>query len=236
MKRDWMLMAIGLLALTAMVCNFSPGGGLIPRKEIPVEQRMAALNDLAVFRDSLPKENPDVDKHTLADHILSLSEFEDAGVSENGSVWGRFTDGRMVVIFYPAGTSDVIPDAAAELASASQSNPEAHPPLSSLPARTASQPKTNGLLKLAPQSVMANSSTYSTQGVEIPESSAAVVTTSFSEQGEKDTVYDLAVWLEDKGYDVRTPEASVEELMKTVKNTGVFYFSTHGYIDHECRF
>ena len=54
MKKHWRLLVIGLMALTAVMCNFQPGGGLIPIKEIPVEQRMAALEDLASFRDSLP--------------------------------------------------------------------------------------------------------------------------------------------------------------------------------------
>lgn len=100
--RYLVVMSVFLL-LGVSGCGSGGGGTNTPGtpaySDIPVsnEQRNTALVSASAAFDNFLEDNPGNVGNEMADYLKSLPEFEDAGTSEDGSTWGRFTDGRLAI-------------------------------------------------------------------------------------------------------------------------------------------
>jgi hypothetical protein len=60
-------------------------------------QRAAVLDAIDQQLQLLPKTDPATDRQTVLDFLRTRPEFSDTGISEDGCVWGHFTDGQWFV-------------------------------------------------------------------------------------------------------------------------------------------
>ena len=74
-------------------------GGEAEQNEIPVDQRIAVLEGVTSFMDTLSGEDRSADSADIVAYLESRSEFKATGVSPDGTVWGEFTDGRLLFVF-----------------------------------------------------------------------------------------------------------------------------------------
>ena len=214
---------LSLLALLSIVCTCPLGslpGGLVA---VSGEERAATLADAAQFRLSLSGVDLEADKAALADHLKSLAGIEAAGVADDGSVWGRFRDGRLLIFMYgpepgsgPAGRSPVLESPGltylAEYSLKTSSGGASHDN------RIVAQVMGTGIV---------GQSSGIPEG--LPESRKAYVEWSFS-ANERPTGLEpvrVARWLSGNGYEVRPSEPTVEGLRQVV-DAGVFVLNTHG--------
>src|SRR5512143_2613677 len=100
------------------------GGGGGPGPTLTDEQRFAALEAVSAKIDALTGADADSRRAELLAYLESREEFEASGTNTDGSLWARFTDGRLFLIL--ANDDDLAGLPAAPLAGAvpaSQSGP-----------------------------------------------------------------------------------------------------------------
>lgn len=212
-----------LLALSILMCQCPAsgwlsglGGALSPQK------RQEVLDSISEFQRSFtPEDDPEQVDEALIEYMTSLKGIQSAGSTEDGSVWGQFADGRMLILAVPP------PQPSGE-------QNEDHS--SFLPRKPSprNQPQPKGEKKWhlvddshqlwSPPGRLASSSAG---GADLPGSSTAVVVSALplSAGGEWGTI---AGYLREKNYDVNNSTPTVRFLKNQVKNVGVFYFATHG--------
>jgi len=66
------------------------------KQKLSVEERMAALDALGRHFNSLPGKDFKADNQAMLTWLQGRPEYEASGISKSGSVWARFTDGRVV--------------------------------------------------------------------------------------------------------------------------------------------
>jgi hypothetical protein len=206
------------------------------REEITIEQRTKVLDNLASFRAALSGEDPEADKQALVDYMTSCPEFEAAGIIEGVSVWGRFTDGRLVIFADKPKSSEI-----------GEGTGVGRSPIASgqeLPALFSSRPGRPGkrgdqALNLSSlQSERAQWMTSRQTGVAasplapasggLPSSGSAVVVSALDPPAWPSEELELRNWLTEKGYEVQSFSPTVDALKTGVKGVGVLYFDTHG--------
>lgn len=203
MRRHLILLsALGLLAL---FCSF-PSATAAP---IPDEERLQVLDEIGAEFEAVVADDTAEGRARLAEQLQSRAEFEDAGLAPDGSVWARFLDGRMVV--FPPSPE---PPGEANRGSPGLLQPV---PASGFPAAHGAES--------APSAAIRRSLGRSASGG-LPDSDRAVVMTTLGDSFGTGHA-SIAGWLEDKGYEVSSPPATVEDL-KAVDDVGVFYLNTHG--------
>lgn len=214
---------ISLLAVSIMMCQcplsgvFSNFGG-----KVSDELRNEVLTSVLEFHDSLPVDgDPEDGKQALIEYLSSLDGIEFAGIMADGSIWGEFTDGRLLMLaqavpypmdgeeegdsFLPSGDSSLLQPVLTNntdnlyLASYSLIDQNRNP-----------EPRLAGA-----------------EGPNLPESSTAIVMSALPDRygGEWDTIQS---YMEEKNYDVNSPMPDVIALRSQVKDIGVMYFATHG--------
>ena len=228
MKNQRTFLIISVLALASLVCSLPiPGMGSGGGQEISDEERTQALEDLGAFTDSLMGTNDDFDRQALAEHIESLPEFEAAGIAPDGSVWGRFNDGRPVIFpvyFVPAPDIDPMetPSSVNPLLSEDKSDvtKNVNVQLKSLHSDLKSKGTSGGLLSMP---------AFQSQGdYELPESDLAFVMNALGNSYGAVSTY-VAVSLGSFGKYRNSDESKpTVENLKAVKNAGVFFIFTHG--------
>jgi hypothetical protein len=83
----------------ALLAGCGGGGGGNSNNPPPGgDTRQAALDAVAAKFDTFDGSNPDQENQQLVDLMKARPEFSDAGISNAGGAWGRFTDGTMLVI------------------------------------------------------------------------------------------------------------------------------------------
>ena len=88
--------------------------------EISNEEYLAAVASIEDFLDSTSLGFDEGSRASLADFMATVDGVAEAGVSDDGTVWARFTDGREHAVFLnrasgPAAGEDVAVEAAADL-------------------------------------------------------------------------------------------------------------------------
>lgn len=208
-----LLIVVSAILLITCSCPISDLFGE-SRGEISDERRFEVLNDIAAFHAELPEDgDPEEGVQKLLDHLNSIPEMVAAGVAEDGSVWGQFTDGRLAV-FVEANPLPQIDDTDTQNApTPSINHPMQNDPY--LHALWTNQDNQNW-----------STNKYQNETINLPLSSDAVVVNALSARygGEWNQISSL---LNEGMYNVRSIEATVENL-KTIQNVGVLYFSTHG--------
>jgi hypothetical protein len=90
----------------------------VPGASISGVQRTRVINSLQTFMDSVHRVNPTALRSALLNYFNSKPEFQSAGMAEDGSVYGVFTDGRLMIYgvdfpddasVAPAGASPIVP-------------------------------------------------------------------------------------------------------------------------------
>jgi hypothetical protein len=66
------------------------------KKKLSIPERLAALKELGRKFESLPGKDFEADNQAMLTWIQGRPEYEASGISKSGSVWARFTDGRVV--------------------------------------------------------------------------------------------------------------------------------------------
>jgi len=180
--------------------------------EMPFEQRKAALDDLTTFLNDLPAENQDNDNQAMVEYLLSRPEFVAAAISSDGTVWGEFSDGRLLFIF-----NNRTLDAGGEQSSARP------------PGRGGISSKHAPLNLAAPPALLTAASVpapAATAKGELPQSDRTYLLSAMGTWW-PDATPDLEKWFGDSGYDVVNSAPTVE-MLKGVSDSGVFYLDTHG--------
>lgn len=216
-KRCILLAVLGLAAAT-LAC-------VLWGNRISDKQRTQTLDDLAAFHDSLPGLDEDADRQALVDYMLSRPEFKSAEVSEDGSVWGEFTDSRLVVFVVPMGAFGESQDGGDSLGGASVS---ARLPFSPVVEKGAATHRE--LINLKPvssRSGLIDSVVTHTKAGELPAGKRGVIISAVDTTVYGSQEYTIRDLLEKKNYSVSEVDASIDSL-KTINDVDVFYFKTHG--------
>ncbi len=227
MKEKRVLVPLTALVLAALTCSlpFGSPAGRGGRGQITDEQRASVLADLAEFHASLPGEKGEQDREALVKHLDTRSEFEAAGLAEDGSVWGRFRDGRLV-IFFP---DNLPPAGAPESGSPSPAGAPAStrpPPSRDVSVERELSGPSRALNAAFHPSLDPPSLAQDSRG-ELPESSVVFVLSALDPSKHAPEEHSIAEWLRSKKYSATTFEPSVDAL-KAVRGAGVLYFETHG--------
>jgi hypothetical protein len=195
-----------------------PASGSTPpaaEGEITIEQRTVHLDAL---------DDSEADRQALVDYMIAAPEFEDAGLGEDGSAWGRFIDGRLVIFPHQAPATDQgLARGGPRLAGANGAAAPAPRP------STLRDPQTLRVAALpgAPLTgIQSGEAQAGSQGGELPASKRAVVLSTLTAWDQEE--FQLMDMLMDKGYQVQRVPAYVEGLKKQVQGVGVFFFHTHG--------
>jgi hypothetical protein len=208
-----------LLSLSTLFCTLRPSGGAPGGSSGPIsdDERIATLDAISEVVEGSTLPDGEVDRAALLKYFESNPQFEGSGEAPDGSVWARFTDGRLVIIPPP------IPEASEEEATPAPSSDATSPDLSYAPPTVAVSASPEGAQEGKAVSRMRQ------QGGEqanLPASDVAIVMDSLG-SGFADFTVALETWLNDKGYSARIEDPTVEKL-KAVRDVGVFYFGTHG--------
>jgi len=205
-----------LLSLATLFCTLrssgAPGGQSGP---IDDGERIATLDAISEVVETSTLPDGEVDRAALLKYFESNPAFELSGEAPDGSVWARFTDGRLVII--PASVAEAPDEAATTPSPASDLLPPYGEPLT-------------GDTTVSLEHARGGRAVYSLRqqgaGFNLPMSDTAIVMDSlgagFAHPGAK-----INSWLKQNHYSSSTPEPSVDELKK-VRDVGVFYISTHG--------
>lgn len=196
------------LALLALFCGPAPGGPPSgPQGQIPDDERIRTLEEVGAEFEAVVADDTPEGRERLAEGLRSRAQFEDAGLAPDGSVWARFRDGRMVVL----------PPSAEPAGEANQGAPRLLRPASGFPAAHGAEGAPRAAIRRPPGRPASGG---------LPQSDRAVVMTTLGDSFGTGHA-SIAGWLEDKGYEVSSPLATVEDL-KAVDDAGVFYLNTHG--------
>jgi hypothetical protein len=186
--------------------------------EIPVEQRMAALEEVNDFLNTLPGVDRDADNQEVAAYLASRPEFKASGVSPDGTVWAEFSDGREFFFFNNRPNTPGPAGAQADTqgqAYRSGASPYLHLASAVFPA-----------FQVQPRRGESASPVLQGGTAELPKTNQVRMLNALG------TYYgpppqELKSWLAASGYDFVDGDATVDEL-KNVSGDGIFYFRTHG--------
>ena len=159
----------------------------------------------------------EMDRAALLTYFESNPQFELSGEADDGSVWARFTDGRLVIIRPPIpklseGEATLPPSS--DLTSPGVSYAPPAVPVTAAP----DSPQEGKAVAVARQQEGRKDN--------LPASDKAVVMSALGAySGNAPSV--VSKWLTDNGYPSQPAPATVESL-KAVQDVGVFYFYTHG--------
>jgi len=179
------------------------------------EDRSRILAGLEAFAESQPGLDPRSERQALLAQVQLQPEVEASGIAKDGSVWGRFADGRWMVFPVPMEPLETTalgePPKLLQLASSEAAKAlQAMRPLSSLGAA-------HGRARVSADAV----------GGGLPESKTAMLLTALDPAvygNEEDTIKRM---LEDGGYQVISDEMTIDWL-KAVRDVGVLSLDTHG--------
>jgi hypothetical protein len=187
----------------------SGGGGGGGGPEIPDEERYAALEAVTTKIDGLVGTDADSRRAELLDFLESREEFEASGVNDDGSLWARFTDGRLLLFI---ANRDELPEFGIQ------------PAIASTPSRAAAR-------RGPPAGIPAASAARMAAPAELPASTQARVLGG----GEGPThsfftgfIPYLSAMLEAGGYQIAASGAATIEALLNVSGDGVFYLGSHG--------
>jgi hypothetical protein len=185
--------------------------------EMPVDQRIAVLEEVTAFLNALSGEDRALDNADTAAYLASRSEFRAAGVSPDATVWGEFTDGRLLFVF---NNLDLTGEGESDSANPNLSlwsDDQPHVPASWAP-------RTRRSSALGPDAPMAQETS-----VELPRSDQVrLVSAMGTFYEEYDAVPALGSLFARGNYrPAEGAEATVFGL-KEVSGDGVFYLHTHG--------
>lgn len=188
--------------------------------QIEDEERLASLTEVTTFLNGLPAEDAALDNQSIADHLTERPEFRNAGVSDDGTVWAEFTDGRLFLIFNnrPIGLDE-------PPASSLSSSPAGVPirtPLNGYDADKEGLSRADSLGKLAavPLAEGVSGGLPAGDGVRL----LWAMGTFYESLDHRE---DLASWFTASNYRPMKGAGTVEDL-KQVSGDGVFYFGSHG--------
>ncbi|MCI0435744.1 MAG: hypothetical protein L0271_19195 [Gemmatimonadetes bacterium] len=174
-------------------------------------QRFATLEAVNARIDVLAGTDANSRRAELLSWLESRREFEDAGTNEDGSLWARFTDGRLLLII---ANRDEFPE------------PAAAPATGAVGAAASRTPTVLTARALAPQLALA------TPPAELPASTQArVLGGGEPPNGPFMTVFlpALASMLTAGGYQIaETGAGTIDALLRVTGDDGVFYFGGHG--------
>ncbi|AEB12135.1 hypothetical protein [Marinithermus hydrothermalis] len=203
----WRLTPLMVLALAS--CGQPSGGGQPPQPPVtgaplPYAEREQAVTTVIAKIDELYGGRLDgrsvAELQQLADFMVSLPEFEAAGVADDHTVWGRFTDGRLYLVVDNRETNTMTGTGTNTAADPAALEPYA-------PARPALRPLQAGEL-------------------ELPKVRRALVMNALGTAFVSPSAR-IRGWLADAGYQASSPTPTVD-LLKSVSGVGVFYLDAHG--------
>ena len=211
--RRGLLLWAALLALAA--CGQPPGGGGQPPQPqppvtgtpLPYAEREQAVTAVIAKIDELYggrlEDRSAAELQQLVDFMVSLPEFEAAGVADDRTVWGRFSDGRLYLVVDNRAT-----DAAAGADLSLPVDPAGD--LSFAPVQPALRPQQAGELELPKVR----------RALAMNALGTAFVSPSARIRG----------WLADAGYQASSPTLTVDLLksLTDLTDVGVFYLDAHG--------
>ncbi len=187
------------------------GGGNYGGDTVSAEVRMAALDSVQVKFEELSSFSRDSIAKGLLAYLRTRPEFEDAGINDGTTVWGRFTDGRLLIIpnnREPGNPSDSdIVDTLPQLAAPSPGDVQ--------PYRAGSS---RDLTRIAAAG----------QELDLPSSSEVFLMTSMSYPCFGNAIPTLRNLLQRQKYIVSDATTATVATLKLVKDAGVFYFDGHG--------
>jgi len=207
-----------LLSLATLFCTLRPSGAPGgPSGPISDDERIETLDKIseAVETSTLP--DGEVDRAALLKYFESNPQFELSGEADDGSVWARFSDGRLVIVPPPIPEA---PEGEAILAPSPDPSPPAVVASSHVVAMTAPPDETQEGKAVSMMRQQA------AQQYNLPANDIAIVMSALG-TGFADASADVNSWLNQKGYSSRIVDPTVENL-KAVRNVGVFYITTHG--------
>lgn len=189
--------------------------------QISFADRQAAFDAIDSVAETVGNVGRDSLSKALLNFLSSRSEFEDAGISEDKSVWARFTDGRVLIIpnnRFPdlpildtMGSLDLVPSEASESFVLPERRFGSKEEIRRATATTASVPA---------------STTY-----ELPHSITAFLANTLSGHCFMSCLRYVKLMLEDNGY-VTSVGATVQQLLG-VQNYGFFMIEGHGGIGYD---
>jgi hypothetical protein len=174
------------------------------KQKLPVQQRLAALKELQQKFDSLPGKDFEADNKSMLNWLQGRPEYEASGISKSGSVWARFTDGRVVGLLR---SQDAKGRPIRGSGGGGQSSPGQDP-------KAYAQDDKKSMFMM-PSSRQVRICSHPT----LAKPDRSGTTEVLPAQVEK--------WFEAAGYTVAHGDATIEGLIKT-SGDGVFYFDTHG--------
>lgn len=188
----------------------------ITEKLLPASVRHAAMDRVRNKYDELyaAHVSPLDREAQLRDFIQTVAEFRESGLSADGTVWGRFTDGSYYMFNDRDVPDDFVPHETTQPAGSAGIAYSDHGVVASNPERTIGI----GAEQFAPASA----------GLELVNSKKAYVFETFA--GSMGTPnQEIAKMLTKRGYEVSSQVATVEAL-RSVSDAGVFYISSHGAV------
>lgn len=213
-----------VIALSLAACggcpdgNTNPNGEGIPGTPVSNAQRTQVIDAVSSTLSGLSADEPAAARDALVAMLKKSTAIEAAGVSEDGGVWARFTDNRLLLVvmnsFGPQNedsSKPIVPDDAES------------PMRSPLPAtKTSPRAKSDA----GPRSL--------DQLVSLPASTDCFLFNTYGDdlEGVESHLDNLAFWLDVRGYVEKTAGsrlATIENYMK-VKNAGLVYVQGHGTI------
>ncbi len=205
------LMAGAILAACGSGTDASDNGGGGQGPPITDQQRFAALEAVSATIDALVGTDADSRRAELLAYVGSRPEFEASGANLDGSLWARFTDGRLLLVIANrderTDTGTVFVTGAARASGRPASAPVAlrgHAPWLALAGGPAELPASTQARVLG--------------GGEAPTS---YFITTFLPR--------LTAMLQAGGYQIaESGEGTIDALLRASGNDGVFYFGGHG--------
>ncbi len=164
--------------------------------------RMVVLDSLESRINSLAGSDRNVSNQAILTYLQSRSEFEASGIETDGSVWGRFTDGRLFVF----ANNFSAPDTGA-------------PP--GIPGSAMFRPAFSSFAQVSNLPQNSDARLLNSLG-------SAFDYTGFGLTGFSETITDLAAWFNSAGYTPVSGASAAVNALKSVAGDGVFYWSAHG--------
>jgi hypothetical protein len=206
---------VAFLALASITCTCPLAIRLPSPSAVSSEARSRVLAELKTFAESQPGLDSRGERRALLAQVRLQPEIEASGIARDGSVWGRFADGRWMIFpvpVEPLETSDLVePPSLLQLASSGAGK-----------VLQAIRPMSNPWTSHGEAGGSANAP----QGG-LPESKTAMLLTALDPRrygSEENTIKRM---LEEGGYEVDLDEMTVDWL-KAVRGVGVLYLDTHG--------
>ncbi len=192
-----------------------------PADLITIPQRMAALDSVEAHYSALTGQTHDSIARAMSAYIKSRPEFEDAGISDQTTVWGRFRDGRLLIL-----PNNKDPDFPPDSGSVDT--------ISAAPNENPNQPLIESLYQPLPVRGRSGTSAASIPP-ELPSSANAYLLSSMSHRCYTNPVPTIKALLQRQNYYCITPGGEYSsngtiENLKSVHDAGILYLDGHGGI------